>query len=203
MTTLGIAPHVHPTAQIIETSLGSWTEVGRNTLIQESTINDYTYIMHDCHVLYSTVGKFGSIANQVRLNPGNHPMWRASQHHFTYRSARFGFAPDEETFFEWRRSFGVEIGHDVWIGHAAVVLPGVRIGTGAVIGAGAVVTRDVPPYTITGGVPARPIRKRFPENIQEKLLALAWWDWEHERIKEALEDFRTLDAETFVEKHHP
>ena len=74
-------------------------------------------------------------------------------------------------------------------------------GTGAVVGAGAVVSKDVPPFTIVGGVPARPIRERFPKPVRDGLLTLAWWDWEHERLAEALEDFRRLDADAFVEKH--
>ena len=75
------------------------------------------------------------------------------------------------------------IGNDVWIGYEAVILSGVTIGDGAVIGSRAVVTKDVPPYTIVGGVPARPIRRRFDEVTIEKLEALRWWDWEREKIK--------------------
>jgi hypothetical protein len=78
---------------------------------------------------------------------------------------------------------------------------GVQVGTGAVIGAGAVVSKDVPPFTIVGGVPSKPIRERFPKPVQDGLLALAWWDWPHERLAEALADFRALDADKFVEKH--
>ena len=104
-------------------------------------------------------------------------------------------------FFEWRRAHRVVLGHDVWIGHGATVLPGVTIGTGAVVGAGAVVSKDVPPFTIVGGVPAKPIRERFPKDVQDGLLALSWWDWTHDRLAGALEDFRRLDADAFVEKY--
>ncbi len=111
----------------------------------------------------------------TRINPGNHPMQRASQAHFTYRaSAYFTGESDEAAFFEWRRRHHVGVGHDVWIGHGAVVLPGRNIGTGAVVAAGAIVTRDVPTYTIVAGNPARPIRRRFPEDIAARLVALAW-----------------------------
>ncbi|MBP0575101.1 antibiotic acetyltransferase, partial [Mycobacterium tuberculosis] len=84
---------------------------------------------------------------------------------------------NEETFFDWRRDHAVTIGHDVWIGHGAIVLAGRTVGTGAVVGAGAVVTKDVAPYTVVGGTPAKVIRRRFSEEIEDKLMALAWWDW--------------------------
>jgi carbonic anhydrase/acetyltransferase-like protein (isoleucine patch superfamily) len=89
----------------------------------------------------------------------------------------------------------------VWIGHGAIVLPGRNIGTGSVVAAGAVVTKDVPAYTIVGGNPARLIRQRFPERIAEQLTALAWWDWDHDRLRSALPDFRHLPVEGFIEKY--
>jgi phosphonate metabolism protein (transferase hexapeptide repeat family) len=107
----------------------------------------------------------------------------------------------ETDFFEWRRSNRVVIGHDVWIGHGATLLPGVTVGNGAVIGAGAVVSKDVAPYTIVGGVPAKPIRERFPKEIGERMDKLAWWDWEHDRLRTALADFRALNAEDFLVRY--
>jgi hypothetical protein len=151
---------------------------------------------------YTTIGKFCSIAAMTRINPGNHPMHRATQAHFTYRaSAYFPGERDDAEFFEWRKSHRVHIGHDVWIGHGAVILPGRTVGTGAVIAAGAIVTRDVAPYTIVGGNPARPIKRRFPEAIEERLVRLAWWDWDHESLRLALPDFRTLAIEDFLDKY--
>src|SRR5262245_57136447 len=84
----------------------------------------------------------------------------------------------------------VVVGHDVWIGHAAIILPGRTVGTGAVIGAGAVVTKDVDPYAIVAGNPARVIRQRFPAAVAQRLQRLAWWDWDHDRLRAALPDFR-------------
>ena len=101
-------------------------------------MDDYSYVVNDAQITYTTIGKFCSIAAMTRINPGNHPMHRATQAHFTYRaSAYFPEERDEAEFFEWRRGHRVHIGHDVWIGHGAIVLPGRGIGTGAVVAAGA------------------------------------------------------------------
>lgn len=197
---LGEEPTVHPSSHVRESKLGAWTDIGPNCTISESTIGDYTYCAGDASIIYSTIGKFCSIASHVRINPGNHPMQRVTQHHMTYRRRMFGFAETDDTeFFAWRRANHCTIGNDVWIGHAAIVMPGVTIGDGAVIGSAAVVTKDVPPYTIVGGVPAKLIRERFPHDVAEKLRAIAWWDWSRAELAARFDDLNNLDR--FLERY--
>ena len=156
-------PNVHETATVIDSTLGRYTEVMAQVTLREVEFGDYSYIVRDGAAVWATIGKFCSIAQGARINPGNHATWRAAQHHFTYRAAQFGLGEDDEEFFQWRRDHWVTIGNDVWIGHGVTVLPGVKIGDGAVVGAGAVVSKDVAPYTIVGGVAAKPLKRRFTE----------------------------------------
>lgn len=201
MPPLGLQPAIHPDAAVRRSTLGPYTAVGARTRLLETEMGAYSYVVSDGEIAYTTIGKFVSIAASVRINPGNHPMWRASQHHFSYRAQAYGLGADDAEFFDWRRDHPVEIGHDVWIGHGAVILPGRRVGLGAVVGAGAIVTKDVPPYMIVVGNPARPVRRRFPEAVCADLAALAWWDWPHEDLARTLPDLRALNAAAFVAKY--
>ncbi|WP_337270604.1 DapH/DapD/GlmU-related protein [Oryzifoliimicrobium ureilyticus] len=202
MKKLGETPFIHETAVVTNSTFGRYTEVAELCRIDEAEFGDYSYIMQYGMVWCATIGKFANIAASVRINATNHPTWRATLHHFTYRARDYWPDADmDEDFFAWRRENRVHIGHDVWIGHGATILPGVRIGNGAVIGSGAVVSKDVEPYMIVGGVAAKPIRERFPRDIAERMDRLAWWDWDHEQLRIALEDFRFLDAAAFLDRH--
>lgn len=198
---LGEEPVIHPSCRIRASQVGAWTDLGANTTLVESTFGDYSYAAGDVSIIYTDVGKFCSIASHVRINPGNHPVQRPSQHHFTYRRRQYGFdVVDDEEIFNWRREARCVIGHDVWIGHAATVMPGVRVGIGAAIGSGAVVTKDVAPYTIVVGVPAKPLKLRFSPEIIGKLLDIAWWEWDRPTLEARFADF-LADVNLFVEKY--
>src|ERR1700750_3459152 len=199
---LSTEPLIDPSAKVQQATLGAYCGGGARPILLDVAMGDYSYVVNDAQITYTTIGKFCSIAAMTRINPGNHPMHRATQAHFTYRaSTYFPGESDDAEFFAWRKSHRVHIGHDVWIGHGAIVLPGRKVGTGAVIAGGAVVTKDVAPYTIVGGNPARPIKRRFTEGIEQRLVRLAWWDWDHDTLRLALPDFRKLGTEEFLDKY--
>ena len=193
-------PRVEEDVQLIRTALGAYTQVQAHSVLNEVTLGDFSYLSGGNQVDYAAIGKFCSIATFVRINPGNHPAFtRIAQHHFTYRSSFYGMGEDDEDFFNWRRSRHVTIGNDVWIGHNACVMEGVTIGDGAVVGAGSIVTKDVEPYSVAAGVPAKKIKMRFSPELIEKIQRCAWWDWDYETIKSRLADF--CDMDEFIRKY--
>ena len=141
-----------------------------------------------------TIGKFCSIACGARFlfNSANHALGSLSTYPFPIFFEEWGL-PVDDVSRAWDNKGDIVVGNDVWIGYEAVILAGVTIGDGAIIGARAVVAQDVPPYTIVGGVPARPIRKRFSDDVVEALLELRWWDWRPERISANLDAIQSGD----------
>jgi len=195
---------IHDTVRQREAQIGRRCEILANTRIEYASLGDYSYLGEHCDVADAVIGKFTAVANSVRIGAPNHPMGRASQHRFTYVPEYYeASATRDRDFFADRRGDRVIVGNDVWIGHAAILLPGVTIGDGAVIGAGAVVSRDVAPYTVVGGVPARAIRKRFDDAVAASLRRIAWWDWPDELIFERLADFRSEAIEEFCRRYDP
>jgi phosphonate metabolism protein (transferase hexapeptide repeat family) len=195
-------PHIHPGCQITNSRFGAYCEVGAASRILNSTFGDYAYCDRLSDIANTTIGKFANIAAMTRIGPTDHPMDHASLHHFLYRSSYYWpDATDDPAFFAAREARRTLLGPDTWIGHGAIIKPGLTVGTGAVIASGAVVTRDVPAYMIMAGIPATPLRPRFNAAVADRLLALAWWDWDHARLRDALPDFRSLRAEAFLDRH--
>lgn len=194
-------PRIHPSAKLQGTKLGNYVEIGERVILRDVTIGDFTYIERHSEGIYADIGRFSSIAANVRINALEHPMERLTTHKVTYRPNEYfryiGLDADYRSYRQGRR---VEIGHDVWVGHGSIIMPEVKIGNGAVIGANAVVTRDVEPYMIVAGSPARIIRPRFPENIVERLEKLQWWFWPVEKFYRAIPDIQTLPIEAFIDK---
>lgn len=195
-------PLIHAGAQITNARFGAYCEVGAEAVVLNSDFGDYAYCERLCDIANTSVGKFANIAAMVRIGPTDHPWRNAAQHHFLYRSSYyFDDAADDADFFAARAARRTTLGADCWIGHGAIVKPEVTIGTGAIVASGAVVTKDVAPFMIVAGCPAQPLRRRFPEPVAERLLALAWWDWDHATLRARLADFRALPAEAFLERY--
>jgi len=193
---------IDPSVRMRETQIGAQCEVLAETYIEYSELGDFSYLGEHCCVADAQIGRFTAIANHVRIGAPNHPMDRASQHRFTYCPEYYDAqAARDNDFFAARRAERVVIGNDVWIGHGVIVLPGVTVGDGAVLAAGAVVTKDVPPYTIVGGVPAKVIRARFATDIAAQLQAIAWWNWPLEKLMANLADFQSSDLRAFCQRH--
>lgn len=149
-----------------------------------------------------SIGRFCSIAPDVSVPGMHHPLEWVSTNPFLYRTDR-GMIRRRPRMPEGNdeRNDLIEIGHDVWIAERATILRPCVLGHGCVVAAGALVTKDVPPYAIVAGVPARVLRYRLPEDLIPRMLEIAWWDWDLEKIRLHADDF--YDPAAFVAKHHP
>ncbi|WP_011581326.1 MULTISPECIES: DapH/DapD/GlmU-related protein [Chelativorans] len=194
-------PRIHPTAELKSCRLGRYTAICERVILREVVVGDFTYLERHAEGIYATIGKFCSIAANTRINALEHPIERITTHKLSYRpNEYFRYRGVDSGFLERRRAKQVTVGNDVWIGHGAVVLPGICIGHGAVIGANAVVTHDVEPYAIVAGAPARIVRYRFAPETAERLQSLAWWDWSLDRLFEAVPDMQALSIDEFLRK---
>jgi virginiamycin A acetyltransferase len=188
---------VHPTARILNSTLQGRIHVGESCVIKDSfllagdlRIGRGTYFWGpniDIHCMLNPVivGSFCSIARNVSIQEYNHRMDRCSTYFFSCNVFHEGMAKDIDS------RGPIQIGNDVWIASHVVIGSGVTIGDGAVVGANSVVVRDVPPYAVVAGCPARVLRFRFDESLVERLLKLRWWDWDNARIVRNRELFLT------------
>lgn len=191
----------HKNCILENVKFGDYVEIGEFNKISHSSFGDYTFTGENCIIQNTIVGKFSNIAEHVRLGPTQHPYLRASQHRFTYRGDVYGFGEEENHYFHERNKRRTYIGHDTWLGYGVVVMPEVSIGEGAVIGSNAVVTKDIPPYAIAVGVPAKVINYRFSEDEINKLQKIKWWNWSYEKLKKYHVDFK-LPIIEFLNKHY-
>lgn len=183
-----------------KSQIDSRTTIGRKVKFLCSKINKYSYIGKGTSIIHCDIGAFCSIAGDCVIGLGNHTLQHLSTSPiFTERN--------NGTRYRWCNSSSVNpysrivIGNDVWIGAKVIVMGGVTIGDGAVIGAGSIVTKDVPPYAIVAGVPAKIIRYRFDPSVIDKLLELQWWNYDESVLRNKLHLFQSenIDMEMIHE----
>lgn len=211
---LGDGAKVYKNAFVKDTRLGENVKVGdfsriensefcrnvdlqRFALIYHSRMGDYSYVGRNFTCWHATIGKFCSISWNVGIGGANHDYNRITQHACLY-APQFGFLETGQDPGYNRFESPCEIGNDVWIGCNAVICRGVHIGDGAVIGAGAVVTKDVEPYTIVGGVPAKVLKRRCSVDLANRLQSVKWWDLPSEVIKNNFDFFKQVINEDSV-----
>ena len=188
--------------KIYDTTLSPKTKLGKKTMVRNGNeigtiiLGDYSYISGPrSYIEEAIIGKYCSIAREVVIGVSGHNYeWITTSPIITCKE--YGFI--DKRVLEPQKSIP-EIGNDVWIGMNSIIMRGVKIGDGAVVAAGSVVTSNVEPYSIVGGVPAKHIRFRFEKDQIEKLLKIKWWDWEDSKIKKNSELF--YDIEAFLQKN--
>ncbi len=175
--------------------LGNFVYIGDNVIVSNSVIGNHSYISSNSHISNSTIGKFCSIASNVIFGLGKHPTHLISSHPSFYSNNKeFKTFSDKNYFSEYGE---IIIGNDVWVANNAILMDGVKIGDGAIVAAGAIVIKDVKPYEVVGGIPAKHIKFRFKEYHISKLLSFAWWDKDEEWLEVNYKLF--LDSEKFLE----
>ncbi len=169
---------------VSDSNLGNYVQLNRRNIIEKSNIGNYSYTGANTIIKETDIGKFCSISWNISITGNIHEYTNFSNHPFTKLST-FGYVAQKENL----NNKHIYIGNDVWIGANSCILPGVKIGNGAVIGAGAVVTKDVEPYAIVCGNPAKIIKYRFSKEIIDKLNIIEWWNWPERIIKENISCF--------------
>lgn len=162
--------------------LGNYVFLGENVYIFDSFIDDYSYVNSNSKIKNTSIGKFCSIGPNVQIILGKHPSTFVSSHPIFYANNKPFKTFSDKTYIEEYEY--ATIGHDVWIGEGVLIPGGITIGNGAIITARSVVTKDIEPYSIVGGVPAKHIKFRFDENTVKVLNDSAWWNWDIKTLKE-------------------
>ena len=181
--------------RIENSTFGKNVDLQRFSLIYHSELGDYSYVGRNFTAWHCKIGKFCSISWNVSIGGANHDYNRITQHAFLY-AKQFGLLEGEPLYNRFTTK--CVIGNDVWIGCNAVICRDVTIGDGAVIAAGAIVTKDVEPYTIVAGVPAKIVKRRCSKDLAERLIATKWWNLNPSLIKENLSVFNSVISEESV-----
>lgn len=179
-------------SSVTNCKFGVFNTIYNDVSLNNVNLGDFTYIAEDTKISRTSIGKFCSIGSDCKIGLGKHPAKDFVSTHpiffSTLKQAQITFA-DRDYFEEFEN---IEIGNDVWIGANVIVVDGVKIGDGVIVAAGSVITKNIPPYTIVGGVPAKIIRYRFEKEEIEKLLKLKWWDMDVKYLKNNFKKFHDI-----------
>lgn len=170
-----------------DSKIGNNCSIERRNMLFNSHLGNYTYTGYNTVIKYATIGKFCSVSWNVSIGGANHDMKHITTHPFPLLP-KFGLT-DKSKIYKQFTDKKIVIGNDVWIASNACILRGVTIADGAVIGAGAVVNRNVGPYEVWAGVPAKKIGQRFPDSVVERLLNLAWWEFPENVLRQNIDLF--------------
>lgn len=165
----------YPGVQAINSTFEGFNVLFKDVVISDSSLGVHTYIQKKSAIFNAEIGRYCSIASGVSIGPGSHKIDGVSTHpsFFLKNTPLIKVYVEKDLFIPTAK---ITIGHDVWIGERAIIMDGIKIGHGSIIGSGAVVTKDIEPYSIVGGVPAKHIKFRFDEETRNKLLASKWWE---------------------------
>jgi virginiamycin A acetyltransferase len=186
---------VHWKAKVINSILQDKVIISHDASVIDSKIGKYSSIGRYSKINHAIIGNFCSISWDVTVGATSHPLTHLSTHAFPYVSYAGGFVKSST-----QKKIVTYIGNDVWIGCNSVIMPGVRISDGAVVGAGSVVTKDVPPYAVVAGVPAKIIKYRFNEKYIKDLLNIRWWDWPEDLIRNNIKYFQEELNDEIIQK---
>lgn len=190
--------HPDDTAPVtVDATIDHRARIESRARIVRSVVAPFAIISVEAQVTGATIGAFAIVGPAAAVGDEFVPLDRPTVHPFARHPDRFGLGEESG---EYTFAPPTHVGADALIGRRAIVLPGVEVGIGAIVGAGAVVTHDVSPFTVVAGVPARPIRERFPASVREALLRIRWWEWPEERIRDELPAF-SRDVWAFIREY--
>lgn len=192
-------PYIAFSSQVEYSSISKKSRIWSGCKVFHSILGDYSYLGRRSRLIHAHVGKFCSISSDCAIGMGTHSLENISTSSvFTAKRNGVGVSWAQENLYEEFKP--VIIGNDVWIGQRVMIMGGIHVGNGAVVGAGAVVTKDIPPYAIVGGVPAKVIRYRFPDEVIQKLEDGRWWMLTDSVLKDNIKLFQDPLAEGNLEK---
>jgi acetyltransferase-like isoleucine patch superfamily enzyme len=191
---LDINASVHETCFVAKSKIGFWSRLKENVEFRESVLGDYSYISKDSIVNKTTIGRFTSVGPGCYIGLWEHNVTVSTHSFYLYESSG-GFVKGYKNYD--KDYLTTTVGSDVWIGAGAIIRKGVTIGSGAIIGAGSVVTKDVEPYEIVAGIPARHMRFRFSEKDRKFFMGLNWWNLSREELQKAVDLGLFSDFEAF------